>query len=60
MRLVIIVISSIVCYNIADDKGYKKREGAFRGAVFGIFAIIYYATLKRIEPKDKADIMFKK
>jgi len=44
---------AIWCMNLADKKGYDKTAGFVFGILFGVIALIYYATAKDLTGKSK-------
>ena len=50
------IISGLICYKIAEDKGLNKGLAFVGGLLFGLFAIIGYALAGESEEKKKERI----
>jgi len=51
MEIIIIlgcwILWPILCYNIASGKGRNTSMAVVGGILFGLFAVLYYATLPK-------------
>lgn len=43
------IIWPVICYNLAVGKNRNTGMAIFAGIVFGLFAVLYYATVSKIE-----------
>jgi hypothetical protein len=43
------ILWPILCYNIAKDKGRDTNLAILGGIVFGLFSVIYYVVISKVE-----------
>ena len=43
------IACAVVCYNLANAKGREAGVAAVCGFLFGVFALIYYCAVPKLE-----------